>query len=359
MGNPKDYIPTLDGWRAIAITAVLVCHGFHGFFGKLGPYPNQRLQAYVTQGHIGVDCFFAISGYLICHRLLSEKTSTGRISLFSFYFRRAFRILPAYFLYLLVIGFFAHFGYLHVSTIEWASCLCFFRNLLPDSAMTNDRWYLSHLWSLSVEEQFYLIWPVFLIILKTRQQLVFGLISAAFVAFYSPSIVIEMNGHLVHPVPKLDGLIWGALLAISLRNAKFEFALRKILCAELSIAFLLVLTILGVSNRIPNGSIWIPMIFPLIIASTVLHPSKKFSRFLELPSVRWVGQISYSLYIWQQLFLIMEGSPLIEGLEAVQYFPLAFVATFICALLSFYLIEKPMIQLGRTWLARSTGNAHS
>ncbi len=121
----SGYLPTLDGWRAIAIAAVLLDHGTEMLFRRSSWY------SYLRTGPNGVSLFFAISGFLICSRLLEEEQLCGRISLKGFYIRRACRILPAAFTYLAVLALLAVCGLVIVTPLEWWSCILFFRNYLP------------------------------------------------------------------------------------------------------------------------------------------------------------------------------------------------------------------------------------
>ncbi len=121
------YLPTLDGWRALAILAVLVDHTVE--YSSLRNYP--KLVRFTHIGPNGVSLFFAISGFLICSRLLEESRVFGRINLHGFYIRRACRILPPALFYLIVIGVLSVLGLIVVSPGEWWSSVLFFRNYLP------------------------------------------------------------------------------------------------------------------------------------------------------------------------------------------------------------------------------------
>ena len=118
----KDYLPTLDGWRAIAILAVLIAHGTDTVFSPGGLHANDRLRSFLKHG-VGVEIFFAISGFLICTRLLQERQRQGRVRLSAFYIRRAFRILPPYLLYLLTIGALVAAGWIAVNSKTCSSLL--------------------------------------------------------------------------------------------------------------------------------------------------------------------------------------------------------------------------------------------
>ena len=148
---PEDYIPTLDGWRAVAISLVLLSHSSR----------SSGLAEHL--GFLGVALFFGISGYLICTKLLVERERNGSISLKSFYWRRAFRILPASVSYLVVIGNLGVFSLEQVKGRDVASGILFFANYLP-----NKHWDINHFWSLSMEEHFYMLWPMLLACLGNR-----------------------------------------------------------------------------------------------------------------------------------------------------------------------------------------------
>jgi len=181
-GSAKSgYLKTLDGWRAIAITAVLFDHAVA--YSPLGRYP--RLAAVAHIGPNGVSLFFAISGFLICSRLLEEQADWGNINLTGFYIRRACRILPPAMLYLIAIGILSLFGTITVTWAEWWSSVFFFRNYLPGSAISGGSGgYTIHYWSLAVEEHFYLLWPAALVFFGKRKARWFALLLAASIAVW-------------------------------------------------------------------------------------------------------------------------------------------------------------------------------
>src|SRR5207237_4594263 len=115
LGTDSNCLPTLDGWRALAILGVMICHSCDALFHADGPYANVALHALTRHGALGVDVFFGISGFLICTRLIEEHKKNGTINLKRFYVRRAFRILPPYFTYLAVLGVLAAGGLIFVT----------------------------------------------------------------------------------------------------------------------------------------------------------------------------------------------------------------------------------------------------
>lgn len=169
----SGYLPTLDGWRAAAIIAVLLDHTLE--YSPLRCYP--KLMNFAHTGPNGVSLFFAISGFLICSRLLEEEGAFGRISLRGFYIRRACRILPPALFYLIVIAVLSVCGLIVVSPGEWFGSAFFFRNYLPGDWISRG-WggYTVHYWSLAVEEHFYLLWPAALVLLGTDASSIFRVV---------------------------------------------------------------------------------------------------------------------------------------------------------------------------------------
>src|SRR5262249_8893736 len=121
-------------------------------FYPLGPYPSYEALKVIQVGHRGVDVFFAVSGFLICSRLIREREKSGRTDLKAFYVRRAFRILPPFLVYLGVIAVLAAAGLIAVEGREFVASLLFVRNYIGPE--TGHGWYTGHLWSLSVEEHY-------------------------------------------------------------------------------------------------------------------------------------------------------------------------------------------------------------
>ena len=152
--SSSQRIASLDGLRTLSIVMVLFGH----LWGTNGFPKNAVTEALAQYAHLGVQVFFVISGFLITTLLLREHKSTGRIDLYAFYRRRMFRIFPAAFFYITVMAIVARPGYLW-----WAYTylMCYAGDGRP--------WLLGHLWSLSVEEQFYMVWPLALITWFSRR----------------------------------------------------------------------------------------------------------------------------------------------------------------------------------------------
>ena len=123
MARQKQYFPTLDGWRGLSVIGVILYHGRFGFFRS-----DSLLTRLSSHGEIGVDIFFAISGFLICRLLLNEYEQDGGINLRRFYIRRCFRILPPYYAAVAGIAALSVFGAIHVNYSDLPSCFLFYRN---------------------------------------------------------------------------------------------------------------------------------------------------------------------------------------------------------------------------------------
>lgn len=337
--STKGYLPTLDGWRAIAISGVIASHIFLGAEGHV------RFDwLWHLMGPKGVSLFFGISGFLITWRLLEEREKFGAISLRGFYIRRACRILPASLTYLGVIGALALVGLIKVNPHSWFSALCFYRDY-----NNTDDWFTGHFWSLSIEEHFYLFWPALLVFL--------GLARSVWTASFLSVCVVgwraaDLSHHWVEKVlpnaafwfrtdTRLDAFLLACIAAVFFYH-KTDGGQRRIQFPGWGwlIVFALYLGCAFHNRHSPSATIFElgqAIAIPLLIAGTVFSTGWGVSRLLENVTLRWIGRISYSLYLWQQLFL---GDGRIHGLA----FRLA--AVFLCATASFYLIEKPMIRLG-------------
>ena len=149
----RDRLPGLDGLRACSIVEVMVSH--LAITNRLPWIPAFIVALLGIRGGWGVTVFFVISGFLITHLLVLEETRSGRISLGAFYARRALRILPPALAYLAVVAVAAFAGWVRVTPTDLLSSVFFFRNLTQSPDL-----YTAHFWSLSIEEQFYLCWPL-------------------------------------------------------------------------------------------------------------------------------------------------------------------------------------------------------
>jgi peptidoglycan/LPS O-acetylase OafA/YrhL len=347
--KPSAYIPTLDGWRALSIALVILHHSQIQFnIPVLGPL----LQSFARFGEVGVELFFAISGLLICSRLLDEESTAGHIRVSAFYVRRFFRILPAATFYLLVIAILGAFHVIPVFPSDWFASLFFLRNYAMLFAYLNHsplplHWYTGHFWSLSMEEHFYLVLPAVLVAFRrTRRWVLAGM--AVCVALWRMVLA-----HVIHrdyqfnfrTDTHVDALLIPAMFVLALYPmTRSEFA-RKYISAWCFPMFAAVELVL-LNAKVPCFFTLQAIVLSLLILSTVLHPNTVQGRILEMKPLRWIGGISYSLYLWQQLFFGVNfaGSP--PGLALLRKPPFNLLAVLLCAACSHYVIEKPFIRLG-------------
>jgi peptidoglycan/LPS O-acetylase OafA/YrhL len=341
----------LDGWRGVAILLVLVAHASAAM-----PTPPGRVLSWIfdnilRNGSCGVDLFFTLSGFLITNRLIRDKRKIGDFALLPFYLRRAFRIIPAYALFLFILAVISILFGVNVSRGEWMTCLLHIRNLLTYAP--GHGWYTAHIWSLSIEEQFYLLWPVCLAMLGIRNgrtALVlavlilpiwrnldgqFGIVDA-----FIPGLNRSARTDL-----RFDGLLWGCLTAILFEYPTWLARSRRVLSpSKFPLLFFGFFAI--VIFRPPLMTMLLGISAAALVACTMLNPHTLAGRMLELPWLRWVGRISYGLYLWQQIFLVSGSELAGRPLGLAQAFPLNVLAAFICATISFYLLERPMLRRG-------------
>ena len=349
----SGYIPTLDGWRAVAISLVLADHALNNLATSTQDLVRWKVPP--ALGQHGVGLFFALSGFLITSRLLDENALRGRISLRDFYIRRAFRILPAALVVLAALAGLGVAGWLPIGRSEVFGALFFYRNYLPSiSAPNGTGFFTSHYWSLAVEEHFYLIWPVLLMLgLRYRQGLVVGLACAGLlVAWRQLELAREIGTYgrvlptfFVRSDTRMDALLWGAVAALILdaRRAR-EWAARYFT----TIVWLGVVGLyLAVWLRYrTQPTCWEGMLAAMLVAGTAVRPNGPAGRALEVPLLRWVGRISYSLYLTNQAFLPFQSIGIPITLGVLQHVPFNVAAVLASSIALYYLIERPMIRAG-------------
>jgi peptidoglycan/LPS O-acetylase OafA/YrhL len=302
---------------------------------------------------MGVHLFFALSGFLITWCLIREYQRRGRIDWADFYMRRVFRILPAAFVYLAVIAV-AGLGFhlIPVTRLQLAGSALFFRNYL---APTSESWYTIHFWSLSVEEHFYLLWPLLLCVAGFRRaRFLAPLLVLAVALWRAFDGRYDWVGRL-DPVLKdnvrrtdyrLDILLCGCAVALLWTQPTFQRVFQGLLQRIGGIGF--VVAILGATAAClywqpPAYLTMLAILMALLPAATVARPESFIGRVLEHPALRWIGRISYSLYLWQELFF--PGLPATLG--RIQVSPWNLFAAFFAAVLSYYVVERPGIAYGK------------
>ncbi len=317
-------IHSLQGVRAVCISMVLLAHvaGTRNFPG------SRVLEAY---GNPGVRIFLILSGYLITSQLIKEREKTGGISLRRFYARRAYRIFPAAYAFM-VIAIATHWWGLSRANILTA--LTYTLNYYPRGNHV-----LGHLWSLGVEEQFYLIWPLCLLLFFRRRLWIVAAVVASGPPLRILFWLLWRRAGLEHPFPVfMDALATGA--AISLLEAKLGslqaiFLSRGFLFVP-ALTFLMPLTQFWSNRWYESVGV---SVFHLGVALSLLHVVARRYWLLNFAPVVWVGTVSYSLYLWQQPFLNRWSS------APWAAFPLNLSLAVAAAAVSYYLVEKPFLDL--------------
>jgi len=327
------YLPTLDGWRAIACALVVLDHTARGIgVGEPSPF---------IHGQHGVNIFFGLSGLLITTKIMEEREQTGRISLVNFYRRRVFRLYPGACLFLAVVAVLASLGCVRVKPVDFTACVLYFRNFCdPSSSLVT-----AHFWSLAIEEQFYLVVPVTFLLLGTRRFqsfAVMGIAASAFSRWLFFCIHPQYSYLLAFRTDRrVDGLLAGCLMAIVLHDRRARGWLQRAL--NLPIWCVLAGGLIWWIHRHGEFTTLLEsLVVPLLLAGTVLRHGTWAGRILEWKLLRVMGRASYSLYLWQQLFAFHSAGH--STFSAVQHFPLNVVAIFTCAAGSYYLVECPLLK---------------
>ena len=291
---------SLDGLRALAIAAVL-WHHWPGRFdlldAKLGDY-----------GFLGVDLFFVISGYLITTLLLREEQRDGQFSLSAFYWRRVLRILPVYYLVVTLVG--LYYVVLRGETdyaVLWPYYYIFLSNFLTDHIPM-----LSPSWSLSVEEQFYMIWPLLLLLVPRRGILpLLGLLVAANLLgmLWQMQATPPETGVLRWALPNATyaPILMGAAMAMLLQAPRSFAALWAVLHARWAapawLGLVLVLIVILPDDLLgwPNMALHLAMCG--LVGACVIREDNGLARLLQARALVRLGMVSYGVYLYHLLVL--------------------------------------------------------
>ncbi|WP_052460937.1 acyltransferase family protein [Microbacterium gorillae] len=352
-------IPSLDGIRALAVIFVIWGHGA----ATLPQTPVvEQLRAFLPGGYFGVQVFFVLSGFLITTLLLREQSKNGRISLGGFYRRRAYRILPALFLFLLIVTVLALTGVINgVGPRDIISPALFLRDYWP----LDGAWWTGHLWSLSVEEQFYILWPLLVLLLPRRvavRVLIVGIVLSPFIRIgtyllpFVPDAAVTFMFHT-----RADALMIGCLLAFSVGTERFERFAAWVFDHHLQWWVVVWLPVSWIMTSKLQG-VWLYTVGylgdALAIATVMLwmmrRPQSPFGRLLNTRVMVHIGLISYSLYLYQQLFQTTHNTTWFGGLTIG-----GLLAMFLAAELSYQLVEKSFLRLRVRRERRATARRES
>lgn len=344
----SERIPCLDGLRACAIALVIIQHGRTQIPVAL-PEVAERIVKH--WGVLGVELFFGLSGYLITYLLCSEFAENGKISLKSFYARRALRILPPVLAYL---GFVIALNLAGIIKASWyviASALCFFNNYTL-SAVPADVRYLGHMWSLSMEEQFYLLWPFALAFLGPKR------CRKAVLAVALAVPLFRVGDYFLFPLHRnvltrffhtsFDRFLWGSLLALY-RDSPVITTLLKPFRSIAALAGLVLFYLVGGPfldeyaggfYSLPFGMTLQGISVAIMIAWLGARADSAPAKFLNLGVVRNIGLISYSIYLWQNVFMGKSNGP-----AWMNNFLVAAALALAVGCVSYWLTEKPFVGL--------------
>jgi peptidoglycan/LPS O-acetylase OafA/YrhL len=328
-GAPQGRIPSLDGLRAVSIILVMASHAIQGTHSLLFHF-------FFLHSDLGVRVFFIISGFLITSLLLRERAESGRISLRLFYIRRTLRILPAFCLFVGAVACLNALGIIHVPPGNWVYALTYTMNF-----DTHPPWVLGHLWSLSVEEQFYLLWP--LVMRFARPSAWTGVATVSVFAGIASAHLIDPALHYAFPFV-CGPLAMGCILAIQAP------AIRRFITASRFLSgdwfFLFAVPVIALLDTLDFGSAgrYIALVtnslVTLCVARLVFMPRGVVAQVLNWSPLVRLGKLSYSLYLFQQLFLdSMSAAPILIP------FPFNLMAAIAAGIGCYALVEVPFQSL--------------
>jgi peptidoglycan/LPS O-acetylase OafA/YrhL len=362
----SQMIPGLDGLRAIAFLLVFALH-----------------TDYLQMGWVGVSLFFVLSGFLITGILLDMKQGfSSREYFLKFYGRRLLRIFPLYYFYLILIVLLTTWlislpyrpRYMQIVLDQiWYAVLYVYDFFFGTAAFQKSH-FLDHFWSLSVEEQFYIFWPLLILLVPERY------LKKLFITFIILGPVFRLAMFFVHgsgvfrfladspalaiyplPFSHMDAFAFGAYISrFPIPRAKQQFLLLLVILPAVGFAseYLATGTIgalsaFGYPLHISNAYkfIWAYSLLDYFFAVIIYGVAKEawFTRFLEWHSLRYLGKISYGLYVYHYPIVWFSGRIADLGIEPPLLQPLtaliAISATILVASLSFHFLERPIINL--------------
>jgi peptidoglycan/LPS O-acetylase OafA/YrhL len=345
------FFSSLNGVRAICALVVVKEHsGWHLPFARI-----------LEWGFLGVDMFFVISGFLIVTLLLRERDASRTIDLRSFYVRRTLRIFPIYYLVIFLLFASAVISYPH-STRSWELYkwsfpvfLLYAQDLIPISIGL-----MFHTWSLSMEEQFYLVWPaiekflkasvivpLIVVLLIVNQACNFGLFGPAITALYGDPAAVDRPVFLATFTP--------ILLGVLAAHAMHDESVGRRICALLGARWTplaLLIAAITVCEVSPSLQGWprlaIHLLFCALLLSLVINPAGIFAPVLTARPLAYLGTISYGLYLYHTFVIFM-----IERITGTQnwlvrgglLFLVAALISIGIAALSFRYFERPVMRL--------------
>jgi peptidoglycan/LPS O-acetylase OafA/YrhL len=336
-------IPALDGVRALAVFLVVFYHfGFDA-----------------VPGDVGVTIFFVLSGFLITTLLLKENDRTGTVRFSAFYRRRMLRIFPAFYAYWLIsVG----ITILRKRPMDWGPTISAFfyaSNYYLGLVRGHSEHFLAHTWSLAIEEQFYLLWPcVFWLLRKDLKRLTWALAAIIVTVWiYRAALCLAFNvtaSYLYHAFDtRADHLMIGCLTAVLVKRGALRGFIRAACAsswlpaiASVLLAVAIFLPIPGHQNQYKFAVSYAiqPVLIALLILQLVVLSDTRAWGWIENPALKFLGRISYPIYLWQALTLAT-ARRLTEAFPVVVQLAFAVAVTIAVAWASYQFVEKPFLKM--------------
>jgi peptidoglycan/LPS O-acetylase OafA/YrhL len=358
----------LDGLRGVAITMVLLGHagetvakGYSGWLYPLGWFANSGY---------GVDIFFVLSGYLITTILIREYDAIGKLDIKAFYCRRILRIMPAFYVYLLFLAVVDWMGAIRISVAQFAFAATHLINYeqaiillfkLPDP-YSSDYWFMGHFWTLSMEEQFYWMWPLLLLlVLRTRGYVGIAalILALPLIRLASYSLFPGTRGQLMMMLHTgSDAIFSGCLLALCLaRLPRLSERLRFPWWGVIGLILFVFVFSARIRHAMPRGydillgTTLLVIAITLIVANILLQENTWYHWLLERRALVFLGRISYSVYLWQQVFLTTLNTTFLGK------WPVNLAVALLTGWLSYRFVELPFIRLKDKYFRAHTKSA--
>jgi peptidoglycan/LPS O-acetylase OafA/YrhL len=358
------HVPALDGVRGAAILGVLLLHATSRLAAPELAGPALALKRVFGLGWTGVDLFFVLSGFLITGILADARESPRYFR--SFYLRRALRILPLYYGFLLVLFTLAAAWHERVPPGGQLWYWLHLQNFHSPSGPPLE--FGAHLWSLAVEEQFYLVWPAAMFVLSRRGAVrtcvaCLGLTLAFRLAAWRMGVDLH---HLYFWTPaRLDGLAVGALLALLARGEGGLERFRRPAAAAAAFALAALACAPATASGFDPGGVYmisvgysaLAVLFGALLLAVVASPRGVCARVAEWAPLRFFGRYSYAIYVLHVPVLVLAAraglspSGVLPGapglVRAAAYVALMVAASVAAALVSWHLLERPFLSLKR------------
>lgn len=338
------YRPELDGLRTFAIVGVLLFHA-----ALISPI---RLLG----GEFGVDLFFVLSGCLITTLLLREHGRTRTIALGRFFMRRVLRLIPALVLLLVAAGVVASIVDANRNGLPYpqAAIAAFFAVGNWFQGTTMKLGILTHTWTLAIEWQFYLLWPVVLFValrrgIGPRQLAIFAATSAVLVAIVR-AVLYHRVGHdpaLYWTIARADGVLLGSALALAIsapgRLARLLQRLDLVLVAVVGSAVGVAVLRADRSLMYDGGLFLLVVCFAIVVGHVTVHQEGPMAKVLSVPPLPQLGRISYGIYLFHVPMYALVGDD--PSRRSVTWAFIAIAATIVVALVSYLVVETPALRL--------------